>query len=159
MQGSGSPLSLDAAAATQVLTNYLGNEAESVQWDPMTQPQEVKALEQHRLKAILVSEPYIYQAESQAGAVEVLDACSGSTASLPLAGYVAMNAWVKDNPRRGGRLPAGARQGAERCVDDRPGPAAAADGDRHERPGCRPDHHRQLPDSHQRRSAWSASCA
>jgi NitT/TauT family transport system substrate-binding protein len=97
LQGSGNPLSLDAAAATQVLTNYIGNEAESVQWQPMTQQQEVRALEQHHLKAILVSEPYIYQAESQAGAVAVLDACSGSTASLPLTGYAAMSAWVKDN--------------------------------------------------------------
>jgi NitT/TauT family transport system substrate-binding protein len=97
LQGSGSPLSLDAAAATDVLTNYLGNEAASVQWQPMTQQQEIRALEEHHLQAILVSEPYIYQAESQAGAVEVLDACSGSTASLPLAGYAAMSAWVKDN--------------------------------------------------------------
>jgi NitT/TauT family transport system substrate-binding protein len=97
LQGSGSPLSLDAAAATQVLTNYVGNAAESVQWDPMPQQQEVRALEQHRLKAILVSEPYIYEAESQAGAVEVLDACSGSTSSLPLSGYVAMSPWVKDH--------------------------------------------------------------
>ena len=98
LQGSGHPISLDAAAATQVLSNYLGNAALSVQWDPMSQQQEVKALEQHRLKAILVGEPYIYEAESEAGAAEVLDACSGSTASLPLSGYVAMNAWVKDNP-------------------------------------------------------------
>jgi NitT/TauT family transport system substrate-binding protein len=98
LAGSGSPISLDAAAATEVLTNYLGNNAESVVWDPMTEANEVTALEQHQLKAILVSEPYIYQAESQAGAVAVLDACSGSTANLPLAGYVAMNAWVKDNP-------------------------------------------------------------
>ncbi len=97
LEGSGNPPSLYAAAATQVLTNYLGNEAESVQWDPMTQPQEVRALEQHRLKAILVGEPYIYEAESQAGATVVLDACSGSTASLPLAGYVATSTWVNDN--------------------------------------------------------------
>ena len=98
LQGSGSPISLDAVAATEVLTNYVGNDAQSVQWKPMSQAQEVTELEQHTIKAILVSEPYIYQAESQAGAVEVLDACSGSTASLPLAGYVATNAWVKDNP-------------------------------------------------------------
>lgn len=98
MQRSNSPMSLDAASATQVLSNFLGNNAESVRWAPMPQAQEVSELEQHVLKAILVSEPYIYQAESQAGAVEVLDACSGSTASLPLAGYVAMNAWVKENP-------------------------------------------------------------
>jgi NitT/TauT family transport system substrate-binding protein len=97
VQGSGDPISLQAAAAAQVLSNYLGNAADSVQWVPMPQEQEVQQLEQHRLKAILVGEPYIYQAESQAGALEVLDACSGSTANLPLAGYVAMNPWVKDN--------------------------------------------------------------
>ncbi len=28
----------------------------------------------------------------------MLDACSGSTAGLPLLGYVAMNAWVRENP-------------------------------------------------------------
>jgi len=98
LASSSGPISLDAAAATQVLQNYLGNYAESVQWVPMPQAQEVRELEQHTLKAILVSEPYIYQAESQAGAIEVLDACSGSTSGLPLAGYVAMNAWVKENP-------------------------------------------------------------
>src|SRR5215469_1047177 len=92
------PISLAAAAATQVLQNYLGNNVESVHWDPMSQAQEVAWLEQGRLKAILVGEPYIYEAESQAGAVEVMDACSGSTANLPLSGYVAMDAWVKQNP-------------------------------------------------------------
>jgi len=92
------PLSLDAAAATEVLSNYLGNNATSVQWVPMSQQQEVAELQAHQLKAILVSEPYIFQAERDLGAVEVFDACSGSTAELPLSGYVAMDAWVKDNP-------------------------------------------------------------
>jgi NitT/TauT family transport system substrate-binding protein len=92
------PISLDAAAATQVLQNYLGNDVETVTWDPMSQPQEVSELADGKLNAILVSEPYIYEAESKLGAVEVLDACSGSTSNLPLAGYVAMNAWVKENP-------------------------------------------------------------
>jgi NitT/TauT family transport system substrate-binding protein len=92
------PTSLDAAAATNVLSDYLGAGADSVTWKPMSQPAEITALRQHRVQAILVSEPYIYQAESQLGAVEVLDACSGSTAGLPLLGYVAMNAWVRQNP-------------------------------------------------------------
>jgi NitT/TauT family transport system substrate-binding protein len=92
------PISLDAAAATQVLQIYLGNNTETVRWAPMSQAQEVSELEHKQLKAILVSEPYIYEAESQLGAVEVLDAFSGSTSNLPLAGYVAMNAWVKENP-------------------------------------------------------------
>ncbi len=94
---SGHPVSLDAAAAAQVLTNYLGNDAQSVSWVPMSQQQEVTELAQHRLSAAVLSEPYIYEAESQFGASVVLDACSGSTASLPLTGYVATKAWVNAN--------------------------------------------------------------
>jgi len=90
--------SLDAAAAREVLSNYVGSAADLVNWLPMTQQQEVRELESHQLQAILVSEPYIYQAESKLGAVEVLDACSGETAGLPLLGYVALNAWVRQNP-------------------------------------------------------------
>jgi NitT/TauT family transport system substrate-binding protein len=97
LSGSG-PVSLDAAAATQVLTNYLGNAAQYVQWVPLSQQQEISELESGQLAAVLISEPYIYEAESQFGVTEVLDACSGSTASLPLTGYVATKAWVKDNP-------------------------------------------------------------
>jgi NitT/TauT family transport system substrate-binding protein len=96
--GSNHPVSLETAAATQVLTNYLGNAALSMAWDPMSQQQEITELAQHRLAAVLVSEPYIYEAESGLGAIEVLDACSGSTAGLPLTGYVASNAWVTHNP-------------------------------------------------------------
>jgi NitT/TauT family transport system substrate-binding protein len=98
ISGSDHPLSLETAAATEVLTNYLGNAALSMNWQPMSQQQEITALEHHDLQAVLVSEPYIYQAESQLGAVEVLDAYSGSTAGLPLTGYVATNAWVTHNP-------------------------------------------------------------
>lgn len=98
LQGTGAPLSLDAAAATEVLKNYVGSAAGLVKWKAESQQQEVSDLQNHTLQAILVSEPYIYQAESKLGAVELLDACSGSTANLPLLGYVALNAWVQQNP-------------------------------------------------------------
>lgn len=97
-KGSVAPVSLDAAAASNVLSDYLGSDADSVTWEPMSQLQEITQLKQHKLQAILLSQPYIYQAESEDGAVEVLDACSGSTSGLPLLGYVANNAWVRDNP-------------------------------------------------------------
>lgn len=93
----GAPGSLDVAAATEVLKSFVGNADTSVIWDPMSQEKEVSELKADKLQAILVSEPYIYQAESQLGAVEVLDACSGQTAGLPLVGYVALNAWVGQN--------------------------------------------------------------
>lgn len=97
---AGGPGSLDAAAATQVLTNYLGNDAESVHWISMSPQQELADLQNGtgNVSAVLLGEPYIYEAESLYGAREILDACSGATASLPLTGYVATKAWVKDNP-------------------------------------------------------------
>jgi NitT/TauT family transport system substrate-binding protein len=95
---NGAPVSLDAAAAQQVLFSYLDNADTTVQWTPMSQQKEVTELQQHKLKAILVGEPYIYQAESEFGATEVLDACSGPTANLPLSGYVSMAAWATRYP-------------------------------------------------------------
>jgi len=94
---STAPRSLYAAAATEVLQSYVGNAANPASWQPMSQQTEVSELAAHKLQAILVSEPYIYEAESKLGAVEVLDACSGDTAGLPLLGYVALNAWVGQN--------------------------------------------------------------
>lgn len=95
---SDAPPSLEAAAATQELSTYLESAAQNIVWDKMTQQKEITALADHQVQAILVGEPYIYEAESKYGAIEVMDACSGYTANLPLSGYVATTAWVKDNP-------------------------------------------------------------
>lgn len=91
---AGKPDSLDTAATTSVMSSY---GVDTVAWMPMSPALEVKALQQHKVSAILVTEPYIYQAESQLGAVEVLDACSGATAGLPLSGYFAMGVWSQQN--------------------------------------------------------------
>jgi len=91
--GSGTPDSLDTAAATSVLRSFNVNMG-TVTWDPMAQSAEVAALKNHQVDAILVNEPYIYQAQAQLGAIEVLDACSGATAGLPLSGYFAMSTWA-----------------------------------------------------------------
>ena len=60
-------------------------------------PQVASANERHHVRkveqfrrannAIVATQPYILQAETQLGAIELLDACSGVTASLPLSGY------------------------------------------------------------------------
>ncbi len=91
------PISLESVAANQALFSYLSANSNTVTWVPMSQKAELTALRTGQLKAILVGEPYIYLAESQLGAVQVLDAASGSTANLPLSGYVAIGAWVKAN--------------------------------------------------------------
>jgi NitT/TauT family transport system substrate-binding protein len=95
---SDAPVSLEAAAASEVLSNYIGNAPNPVSWVKMPEASELSALETHRVQAILVGQPYIFEAERDAGAVEVLDACSGATANLPLSGYVATGSWVSKNP-------------------------------------------------------------
>jgi NitT/TauT family transport system substrate-binding protein len=94
----GHPISLESVAANQALFSYLAANSNTVTWVPMRPQDELTALRTGQLKAILVSEPYVYLAESELGAVQVLDAASGSTANLPLSGYVATEAWVKSNP-------------------------------------------------------------
>ncbi len=84
----GAPYSLDTVAASSVLEND-GVQPTSVTWRPMPANDLVSALRNHQVDAILVTEPEIFQAESQLGARAILDACSGETVNLPLDGYFA----------------------------------------------------------------------
>ncbi len=85
---NGQPYSLDTVSAASVLMND-GVQPTAVTWKPMPVHDLIGALRSHLVDAILVTEPQIYQAESQLGARSVLDACSGATVSLPLDGYFA----------------------------------------------------------------------
>jgi NitT/TauT family transport system substrate-binding protein len=59
----------------------------SVLWTAMPAADMVTALRDHQVSAIVATQPYILQAETELGAVELFDVCSGVTASLPLSGY------------------------------------------------------------------------
>ncbi len=87
------PYSLDTLATDSVLTND-GVDPTQVKWKPMAESDLIGALKSHTVGAILVQEPYIFQAESELGAVVVLDSCSGATANLPLSGYFATASFV-----------------------------------------------------------------
>ena len=97
------PYSLETVATQSVLENdgviqpQLPN-GRQVKWRPMPSGNLINALAGHQVSAILVQEPYIYEAESRRGAVEVLDSCSGATASLPLSGYFATGSFAHKNP-------------------------------------------------------------
>lgn len=49
------------------------------------------------MSAILTADPLIIQSETRLGAVEVLDACSGVTANLPLSGYFSKTAFASEH--------------------------------------------------------------
>jgi len=95
--GGFKPYSIDTLATASVLTSDGVNPSE-ITWTPMPEGDLINELASHKVSAILVDEPYIFQAESRLGAYAVLDSCSGATANLPLSGYFALSAFVKQRP-------------------------------------------------------------
>jgi NitT/TauT family transport system substrate-binding protein len=115
------PNSLLIASATSVLTS-LGVNVSGVTWKNMSQQQEVNELVHGQLHAVLLTEPYIYQAQ-QAGAVELVDACSGATAGIPLSGYFTSTSWSLDKSQEMAAFRAGLTHAAAQA--SMPGPVQA----------------------------------
>jgi len=90
----GAPNSLLIASATSVLQSD-GVNISGVTWRTMTQQQEITELVHGQIGAALLTQPYVYEAE-QSGAYELVDACSGATAGIPLAGYFTSTSWSAD---------------------------------------------------------------
>jgi NitT/TauT family transport system substrate-binding protein len=88
------PYSMETLATQSALQDD-GVNPTSVRWRPMPSPDLIGALSSHRVSAILVTEPYIVRAEIQAGAGEVLDSLSGTTANLPLSGYFTSTSYAR----------------------------------------------------------------
>ena len=81
----------------------------------MPQQQEISELSSGKLQAILRQpSPTSTRPRATLGAVEVLDAFSGVNREPAASGYVAMNAWVKDNPTAVADFQAASTQGAVR---------------------------------------------
>jgi NitT/TauT family transport system substrate-binding protein len=115
------PNSLLIASATSVLTSLDVN-LSAVRWKNMSQQQEVSELVHGQLHAVLLTEPYIYQAQ-QAGAVELVDACSGATAGIPLSGYFTSTSWSQDKAQEVAAFRAGLTQANAQA--SMPGPVQA----------------------------------
>ncbi len=83
------PFNMETLATEAVLQSD-GVSPSSITWKP-TPPQDmIPELRSGQVSAILVTEPLILQAQSELGAVELLDSCSGETAALPLSGYFSL---------------------------------------------------------------------
>lgn len=91
------PYNVETLAAQEVLQND-GVSPSSVDWTPLPGQDMISALRGNHVKAILVSEPYILQAEEQLGAVEIVDASSGVTSGLPLSGYFSLATYAHAKP-------------------------------------------------------------
>jgi NitT/TauT family transport system substrate-binding protein len=87
------PYSIETLATESVLQSD-GVPPASVKWKPTPVQNMIRELGSGQVSAILATEPYVIAAESQLGAVEVVDSVSGPTASLPLSGYFSLNAYA-----------------------------------------------------------------
>jgi NitT/TauT family transport system substrate-binding protein len=90
------PYSLETIATWSVLSDDNVDPAK-ISWLPMPASSLIPALKSGRVDAILATEPTIYEAESQLGAIPLLDSCTGATANLPLAGYFSDAAYAKQH--------------------------------------------------------------
>jgi NitT/TauT family transport system substrate-binding protein len=93
LSSGSTPYSIEQLATESVL-NGEGVSPSSIHWQPMPMKNMIGALSSRRVNAILVTEPYIIEAETQLGATQVLDSCSGVTSSLPLSGYFSLKSFT-----------------------------------------------------------------
>ena len=93
------PYGIDTVATWSVLDSDNVRVARTITWDPMPADKLISALQNGQVDAILATEPTIYSAESQLGAVPVVDACTGATSNLPLDGYFTTNSYATKNPQ------------------------------------------------------------
>ena len=87
------PYNIETLATQAVLRND-GVSVTTIHWKQAAPDQLVQKLQDKKANAILVGEPYLFQAQKQLGAVAVLDSASGVTANLPLLGYFTTSAYA-----------------------------------------------------------------
>jgi NitT/TauT family transport system substrate-binding protein len=93
MNSKTQPYNIETLATQTVLRND-GVSVTTIHWHQAAAGSLVRALEDHKANAILVGEPYLFQAQKQLGAVAVLDSASGVTNNLPLLGYFTTSAYA-----------------------------------------------------------------
>jgi NitT/TauT family transport system substrate-binding protein len=86
------PYNIETLATQAVLRND-GVSVTTIHWKQAAPGLLVRALQDKKANAILVGEPYLFQAQKQ-GAVSVVDAASGETQGLPLLGYFTTSAYA-----------------------------------------------------------------
>lgn len=94
--GKAVPFNIQTLAAQEVLQND-GVSSSTVTWTAMQPQNMIGALRAGQVKAILVTEPYILQAEEQLGAVELVNASTGVTDGLPMSGYFSLASYQHAN--------------------------------------------------------------
>jgi NitT/TauT family transport system substrate-binding protein len=95
--GKSQPYSIDTLATWSVLTSD-NVKVDTIGWAQFRGTDGlINALRTRQVNAIVATEPTIYEAQSQLGAIPVLDSCTGATANLPLDGYFTTSAYASQH--------------------------------------------------------------
>jgi NitT/TauT family transport system substrate-binding protein len=88
-----------AELTTRSSLEAVGIDMKTVTFVEMPFPDMQARLERKDVDAAFMVEPFITQAERMAGVVPLLDPASGTTNEIPIAGWAASAAFVKENPK------------------------------------------------------------
>ena len=72
---------------------------DDVQWVELPFPQQAQAIEDGRIDAGWMTEPFITYAQKQFGARSLVDTMDGATKDFPIAGWSATEKFIADNPK------------------------------------------------------------
>ena len=72
--------------------------ANSVRFVPIEFPNMAAALQQGKVDAAWMPEPFVTEAEENTGAVPLADSNQGSSQNLPISGYMVTASWLKKYP-------------------------------------------------------------
>jgi NitT/TauT family transport system substrate-binding protein len=72
--------------------------ANSVRFVPIQFPDMAKALQEGKVAAAWLPDPFITESEENIGAIPLADSNQGSTENLPIAGYMVTASWLKKYP-------------------------------------------------------------
>lgn len=86
---------------------------------PVPFPLMTAALQQHKVDAAWVPEPFLTGAEEQIGALPIYDLDQGSTEGLPIVGYAVTGAWEQKYPRTAAAFTAALERGQLLADSDR----------------------------------------
>jgi NitT/TauT family transport system substrate-binding protein len=76
----------------------INNVTQAVHFKAVPFPKMSAELRNHQLDAAWLPEPFVTQAEEQAGAMPLADADQGASQNIPVTGYVVTKAWAKKYP-------------------------------------------------------------
>jgi NitT/TauT family transport system substrate-binding protein len=82
-------------------------------------PDQITALQAHRVDAINEVEPYVSEAEDKLGAETVLPVCAGPTAGMPLTGWITSASWAAAHPATARAFQRAIQKGGALAATDR----------------------------------------